>query len=98
MIGNHGYLVILDTYVKRVSGFNITAAYQAMKEGVSAHHTATSHPEYLQLYQYCYVSPQIPPVVTITLSRMISTYTQPILFRFPGFRHLSFMMLTLHSH
>ncbi len=35
MIGNHGYLVILDTYIKGVRQFNITAAYKAMKEEVS---------------------------------------------------------------
>ena len=38
MIANHGYQVILDSYVKGVRNFNVTVAYQAMVDEVATHY------------------------------------------------------------
>lgn len=35
MIGNHGYQIILDNYVKSLRDFDVTAAYEGMREEVS---------------------------------------------------------------
>ena len=53
MIGNHGYQIVLDNYVKGLRDFDVTAAYEGMREEVSELCTLDVDLSHLSIHHTC---------------------------------------------